>query len=147
MVIGLAALLGAGAAAAQSLQDRLLAQLQEQGYSSIQVSRTWLGRTRILAESATQRREIIFNPHTGEILRDFWQILVSSNAAGSAEAVAPGGGTTAPGVVDESGQGRGRGRGRGRGGDSGNSGSGDSGSGDSGSGDSGSGNSGSGSGN
>ena len=39
------------------------------------VSRTWLGRIRIEAESGTHEREIVFNQRTGEILRDFWEEL------------------------------------------------------------------------
>ena len=45
----------------------------KQGYSDITTSQTWLGRTRIIAIGEDSRREIIVNPRTGEILRDFWQ--------------------------------------------------------------------------
>ena len=48
-------------------------QLLKQGYSDISTSQTWLGRTRIIAIGDDSRREIIVNPRTGEILRDFWQ--------------------------------------------------------------------------
>jgi len=48
-------------------------QLLKQGYSDITTSQTWLGRTRIIAIGEDSRREIIVNPRTGEILRDFWQ--------------------------------------------------------------------------
>ena len=50
-------------------------QLLKQGYSDITTSQTWLGRTRIIAIGEDSRREIIVNPRTGEILRDFWQDL------------------------------------------------------------------------
>ena len=50
-------------------------QLLKQGYSDISTSQTWLGRTRIIAIGDDSRREIIVNPRTGEILRDFWQDL------------------------------------------------------------------------
>lgn len=60
---------------AQDLQAVLVAQLTEQGFSKIQIGRTFLGRVRLFATSANQSREIIFNPRTGEILRDYWDNL------------------------------------------------------------------------
>lgn len=59
-------------ALAESLPDRVIRQLKAQGFTRFKVSRTWLGRTRIIATSPTQSREIILNPRTGEILRDYW---------------------------------------------------------------------------
>lgn len=64
-------LLGAAPAFAQSFEEALVAQLREQGYASIVVSRTWLGRLRIDATMGEARREIVINPSTGEILRDY----------------------------------------------------------------------------
>lgn len=60
------------ALAAPTLDD-IIAQLKGQGFTEITVSRTWLGRYRIEAESETQEREIVFNKRTGEILRDYWE--------------------------------------------------------------------------
>lgn len=51
---------------------RIVAALRSQGYDEIEVSRTWLGRGRIEAEGPAGSREIIFDPRTGEILRDLW---------------------------------------------------------------------------
>jgi len=93
----------AGPALALTMEERLIGQLRAQGFDRISVSRTLLGRTRIVAVAADQRREIIFNPRTGEILRDFWESL--SGTGGDLLDLA------------DDGQGRGRGRGRGRGGD------------------------------
>lgn len=111
-----AALLMAAPVLAQDILDQIKAQLLEQGYTTIEVSRTLLGRTQVEASSATFEREIIFDPRTGEILRDYWQAI---------------GGKASPDVVTISNPG------------SGSSGSGSSGSGSSGSGSSGSGGSGS----
>jgi len=36
------------------------------------MQRTLLGRLRIVASDGTRRREIIINPNTGEVLRDYW---------------------------------------------------------------------------
>ncbi|HBD90065.1 MAG TPA: hypothetical protein DC061_05405 [Gemmobacter sp.] len=57
--------------AAETLQDQLAAQLRAQGYHSITTSSTWLGRLRIVALIDGARREIVMNPYTGEILRDY----------------------------------------------------------------------------
>ncbi|MBD3678513.1 MAG: hypothetical protein HUJ27_08935 [Rhodobacteraceae bacterium] len=59
---------------AQTLEERITAQLREQGYTSITVERTFLGRVRILAEGPGMEREIVLNPRTGEILRDIWEL-------------------------------------------------------------------------
>ncbi|WP_296423485.1 hypothetical protein [Yoonia sp.] len=63
------------AAAAQSVQDAIVSQLRTQGFSEITMNRTWLGRVRVVALSDTLRRELVFNPQTGEILRDYWVTL------------------------------------------------------------------------
>ncbi len=54
------------------VQDAIIAQLTDQGFTHIRVSNTFLGRVRIFATSPKLTREIIFNPRTGEILRDYW---------------------------------------------------------------------------
>lgn len=61
-----------GPAYAASFADQIVAQLSDQGFADIEVERTWLGRTRILAERGGAQREIILNASTGEILRDLW---------------------------------------------------------------------------
>ncbi|AVW90264.1 hypothetical protein [Celeribacter baekdonensis] len=79
--IGLsAALTMGGAARAQPAEDMILAQLRQQGFKKITVGRTLLGRTRFVATGNGQRREIILNPVTGEILRDFWQDEMGNKA-------------------------------------------------------------------
>ena len=50
---------------------KVASQLKELGYSTVEVSRTFLGRIRVEATGSAGEREIIFNPRTGEILRDF----------------------------------------------------------------------------
>ena len=62
------------ATAAPTIEE-IISQLESQGYRDVTVSRTWLGRIRIEAESGTHEREIVFNQRTGEILRDFWEEL------------------------------------------------------------------------
>lgn len=60
-------------AMAQSVQDQIISQLQAQGFTHIEVTRTLLGRVRLVATSDSLERELVFNPATGQILRDFWE--------------------------------------------------------------------------
>ena len=57
-------------AVAQDAQTRVIQRLQRDGYRNIRVSRTFLGRIRIVARGVPGEREIILNPSTGAILRD-----------------------------------------------------------------------------
>ncbi len=63
----------AGAAHAETRVQAIARHLAEQGYHDIEVSRTFLGRARIEAEKDGIEREIIVNPRSGEILRDYWE--------------------------------------------------------------------------
>jgi hypothetical protein len=63
--------MGGAAAAQQGPERAVIDQLARQGYVEFEVSRTLLGRIRIVALGPNgERREIVFNPATGEILRD-----------------------------------------------------------------------------
>ena len=71
ILAGALVLSGAVAAADWATED-VVGQLRRQGYEEITVSRTLLGRTRVLAIAPDgSSREIIFNPDTGAILRDY----------------------------------------------------------------------------
>lgn len=56
---------------AQSLEEAIVAQLRAQGFVEFQISQTLLGRLRIVAIGPDYRREIVINPSSGEILRDY----------------------------------------------------------------------------
>ena len=107
-----AGLLGPPAQASVT-EQRIVAELREQGYARIEIRRTLLGRTRIRATSPSYEREIILNPATGVIIRDFWRSRNDNGGSG------PGTGQTLRGS-DGSGAGtfdgaaRGSGRGSGR---------------------------------
>jgi hypothetical protein len=75
ILFGAAAIAVPAAAQTNPFVQDLVLMLQEQGYTRFWVTRTWLGRLRIRAISDTFRREIIMNPKTGEILRDFWELI------------------------------------------------------------------------
>ncbi|MFY0660195.1 MAG: hypothetical protein JXR15_06860 [Shimia sp.] len=62
-----------GAAQAETRVEAIARHLAEQGYHDIEIGRTFLGRARIEAEKNGMEREIIVNPRTGEILRDYWE--------------------------------------------------------------------------
>lgn len=82
----------AGPARADALQDSLVAQLEAQGYSSVTTRYTLLGRLQILADSPDGVREIVINPKTGEILRDYLQKpsrMAGSDGAGNSAATGP----------------------------------------------------------
>ena len=75
--------LAPAAVSAQSVQDQVVTQLQQQGFIQFEVTRTLLGRIRIVAVSATHRREIVLVPETGVILRDYWVELGSAGPSPS----------------------------------------------------------------
>lgn len=58
-------------AQAESMEQSLIRQLEAQGYTTVSISRTLLGRLYVVAEAGKIRREIVINPSTGEILRDY----------------------------------------------------------------------------
>jgi hypothetical protein len=64
-------LLSTTAARADYVED-VVEWLTGQGYRNIEVTRTFLGRVKIVASKGNGRRELICNPRTGEILRDIW---------------------------------------------------------------------------
>jgi len=68
----LASLLLAAPAWASDRVDRILRDLQREGFTQITISRTLLGRTRIVASGPGGAREIVVHPGTGEVLRDIY---------------------------------------------------------------------------
>lgn len=56
---------------AEDLRAQIAEQLRSQGYANVEITKTWLGRLRFEAFKDDTQREIIVNPRTGEILRDF----------------------------------------------------------------------------
>jgi hypothetical protein len=98
MKIGLAAGLVvalAGSLSAGPLENSVADQLRQQGYEQITVSRTLLGRARVVGQSKNEIREIVINPRTGEILRDFRQPTgAGAGLLGGGGYVAIGGGNT-----------------------------------------------------
>lgn len=71
LILIIALALAPASASANSFERSIVSQLRAQGYTNIEIGRTLLGRGRITAQSRDLNREIIFNPATGAILRDF----------------------------------------------------------------------------
>lgn len=107
-----ATLLGATVARADSLPDpadEIRSTLEEKGYKIIQDERTWLGRQRVIAVKNDTRRELVFIPGTGEILRDYSVRVADTSrsaenrgvsvSATNGVAVGTGRGGVAPGVT------------------------------------------------
>ena len=84
-------------AAAQSVQEQIVGQLRAQGFTEISLNRTWLGRVRVVALRDGLRRELVFNPQTGEILRDYWADLDDTKP----RLFNPGGGSSSGGGIND----------------------------------------------
>lgn len=83
---GLAALSLAVPALAQGVEAQLVAGLKAQGYVILEEGRTFFGRLRIVAENDSLHREIVVNPETGEVLRDYAVLLADRAANGKGAA-------------------------------------------------------------
>ncbi|MDZ4134877.1 MAG: hypothetical protein U1D06_04675 [Paracoccaceae bacterium] len=75
-------LFGVGPALAKTSSDQVVSALKRRGYSGIEVSRTWLGRTRIVGKRGKKTREVILNRSSGEVLRD---IIYEGNGVAAAQ--------------------------------------------------------------
>ena len=62
-------------AAGETVRDRIVQELREDGYREIRISRTFLGRMRFVAMKRDARREIVVNPVNGVILRDYIRFI------------------------------------------------------------------------
>ena len=71
--------------------DAIVTELREQGYRQIEIRRTLLGRTRIIATSPSYDREIVLNPSTGVILRDLIRVRDKARDDDEFESVVGGG--------------------------------------------------------
>ena len=78
-VLAVASLCLASPVLADGRVDAITRQLANQGFGEIKISRTFLGRVRVEALREGREREIIFNPRTGEILRDYWDVDSEGN--------------------------------------------------------------------
>lgn len=89
-----AMLLSGTAALAQSAVDQIVERLRAENYGEIRVQRTLLGRIRVTATGKSGDREIVLNPSTGAILRDYH--------SGREDSAAPKSRTTTPQAANNS---------------------------------------------
>jgi len=85
MAMLLATAVGTGPAFAASVKDKLVSELKSQGFRNLSITRTWLGRTRITGSNGKFTRELVFNPYSGEILRDYWEEIKSDKGKAKAK--------------------------------------------------------------
>lgn len=74
-----------GLADADQVRDRIVSELRKDDYREIRISRTLLGRMRFVAVRPGARREIVVNPVTGVILRDYIQYRDASGATSASQ--------------------------------------------------------------
>lgn len=79
LVLSLALAPALARADGHTVRDRIFEELREDGYTEVRIGRTLLGRTRFVASKPDARREIIVNPRTGVILRDYIRFLSTSS--------------------------------------------------------------------
>ncbi|MBT8416855.1 MAG: hypothetical protein KJO42_05380 [Silicimonas sp.] len=73
---------GVAGADSASVRDRIVSELRDDGYREIRMSRTLLGRLRFVATRRDAVREIVVNPFTGVILRDYVRFLRRGGSGG-----------------------------------------------------------------
>ncbi|WP_212635359.1 hypothetical protein [Rhodobacter capsulatus] len=95
--LALSLALGALAARAET-QAGIVAQMQAEGYRSIEVSTTWLRRVRIVAEGGAGLREVVIDPRNGEVLRDFTEPAPRRGGMAPPPGLRPGGMAPPPGL-------------------------------------------------
>lgn len=69
---------------ADGLKDRIIADLVDEGYTEITIKRTLLGRALVVARQGNQTREIVFNPATQMVLRDYSRIIPTQSDSSTA---------------------------------------------------------------
>ncbi|WP_347311479.1 hypothetical protein [Defluviimonas sp. SAOS-178_SWC] len=88
-------------AVSATFQDDVERRLSREGYRITYKKRTWLGRIRIQAMRGNRRREVVLDPSSGEILRDY--IEVTSRGRDSQPADEASEGSSSTGSTGEAG--------------------------------------------
>ena len=84
--------------------QQVTGQLEAQGYSVRTIGRTWLGRVRVISVRGNREREIVYNPSTGAVLRDFIRLIDDddddNDSSSSSSGSGSGGGSSGSGGSD-----------------------------------------------
>ena len=91
----------ATAQANDAMRDRIIRELRDDGYTDIRIFRTFLGRLRFIARDDDTRREIVLNPATGVILRDYLRVLDTGTGSSPSGSANSGGGALRGGSDDD----------------------------------------------
>lgn len=99
-----AALCASSALATVAPEDQVARSLKNDGFSIVSQRRTLLGRVRFVATRGTTEREVVLDPSSGEILRDYSRVSEGdresdgrNGASGTSSGTGSGGGTTGGG--------------------------------------------------
>lgn len=84
-------------------QDYIVERLVEAGFGQIEITRTLLGRVRIVATKGNVRRELVINPRTGEILRDVTLVAEDQKSSSGSSEGKGGSSNSGSGSGDDSG--------------------------------------------
>ncbi len=101
ILILILAMTPATAQANDAMRDRIIRELRDDGYTDIRIFRTFLGRLRFIARDDDTRREIVLNPATGVILRDYLRVLDTGTGSSSSGSANSGGGAMQSGSDDD----------------------------------------------
>ncbi|TFL18738.1 hypothetical protein [Jannaschia formosa] len=93
----LALLLCAPVGAQADVTQDIVRRLQAEGFERIEISRTFLGRTRIVASGPPGQREVVVNPRSGEVLRDYFEDDDDDDRRRGRSGDEDGGGSSGPG--------------------------------------------------
>lgn len=98
LLSGASLLATCGPSLASTAEDEVAARLRRDGYRILMRKRTWLGRIRFKARKGQTVREVVVDPTSGEVLRDYSDKLAGadkeSNGGNSSSGGAAGGGGT-----------------------------------------------------
>lgn len=89
LITATAFLLGSTSAIAQNVQEQIVQKLRSEGYTQIEISRSFFGRLRIEAHKDNFERELVVNPRTGVILRDHLELDEEDHKANNSDETDP----------------------------------------------------------
>jgi len=59
----------------QAMERVIYHAMARDGFTQVELSYTWLGRLQVVASNHSRQRELVIDPDTGEVLRDFYTLV------------------------------------------------------------------------
>lgn len=84
-----------------TVREFYVQELRNDGYDTIKISRTFLGRLRFIGTQPGRRREIVVNPANGAILRDYVRLIGTGSSQSSGQPAYSGGGGYVEGEYED----------------------------------------------